>query len=212
MMCAGASSNWKRLRVDKACQLAATILEDRCAAHAHDSIITQHNIVRVRLFKNAKEIANDQKEKRLKREYKRMVELSQLIFWTDKGREGAAHIRQKMQQKSIAEEMAATAGSGMTVKEAQKIVAESLEVQKKANAVRSAAFASSTSHGSTSQRKRSRQRYGHDRGDDRRRSSNNRYRGGGTSGSSRGRAAHNSRQTGRGYPNKSRKAKPGGRA
>ena len=61
-----------------------------------------HIHIRVRLFKNAKEIANEQKDKRLKREYARSDELSQLIFWTDKGREGAAHIRQKMQQKSIA--------------------------------------------------------------------------------------------------------------
>lgn len=140
-----------------------------------------------------------------------MDELSQLIFWTDKGREGAAHIRQKMQQKSLAEKMAAASGNGMTVKEAQKIIAESLEVQKKANAAKSASFASSSTYSADPQRKRSRQRFAGERGDDRRRSGASKFRGRSQS-AGRGRSGYRSRQAGRGYASKSRKAKSGDRA
>ena len=60
-----------------------------------------------------------------------------LIFFTNMGREGADHYKQKMRQKKIAKRLASAAGSGMTTKDAQKIIAESLEIQKKANASKS---------------------------------------------------------------------------
>ena len=53
------------------------------------------------------------------------------------GREGADHYKQKMRQKKIAKRLASAAGSGMTTKDAQKMIAESLEIQKKANASKS---------------------------------------------------------------------------
>ena len=56
------------------------------------------------------------------------------------GREGAEHYKQKMRQKKIAKRLASAAGSGMTTKDAQKIIAESIEIQKKANASKSAVF------------------------------------------------------------------------
>ena len=169
---------------------------------------------RVRLFNNAKSLSNEQKDKKLKREYARMDELSQLIFWTDKGREGAAHIKQKIQQKQIAEKMAATSKNGMTVKEAQKIIAESLEIQKKAkNAARSSAFvASSSSHSGNGSRKRTYQRYGSNKSDDRRRStSGSKYRGS-TAGGGRGKPSFRPRNTNRAYSSKGRKQKSGDRA
>ena len=111
-----------------------------------------------------------------------MDELTQLIYWTDKGREGAAHIRQRIQQKQMAERMAAAAGDGMTVKEAQKIISESLEIQKKANAARAVTYSAPTNRGINNPKKRGRSHYsGGGRGTDRRRS-NAKFRSGPSNG------------------------------
>jgi hypothetical protein len=53
------------------------------------------------------------------------------------GREGAEHYKKRLQQKAMAKRLAEADGSGLTSKDAQKMIAESLEIQKKANASKS---------------------------------------------------------------------------
>ena len=85
----------------------------------------------MRLFRRAKSLSTAQREKKLKREYLLTDQLMRLIFFTNMGREGAEHYKQKMRQKKIAKRLASAAGSGMTTKDAQKMIAESIEIQKK---------------------------------------------------------------------------------
>ena len=47
---------------------------------------------RVRLFNKGDALATAAKKRKLKREYKDLNQLSQFIYWTDIGREGASRI------------------------------------------------------------------------------------------------------------------------
>ena len=74
------------------------------------------------------------KRSRLRREYKKLSELNQLIFFMDLGREGANERAKVARQRTIAMQMAES--EGMSVEKAIKIVKKSVEAQEKADAAR----------------------------------------------------------------------------
>ena len=57
------------------------------------------------------------------------------------GREGAEHYNKRLQQKAMAKRLAVADESGLTAKDAQKIINEATDIQKKADASRAAVFA-----------------------------------------------------------------------
>ena len=93
---------------------------------------------RVRLFNKGDSVANEVKRAKLKREYRKMNDLSQLIYWSDVGREGAKHFEQLLEQKKMAQNLNATLAGDISVEKAQKMIAKAIEVQKKADAARAA--------------------------------------------------------------------------
>ena len=118
-----------------------------------------HPRVRVRLFNKGDAVAEEFKRAKLKREYKKLNDLSQLIYWSDVGREGAKHFEQLLQQKKMAQTLNATIAGEISVEKAQKMIVKAIEVQKKADAVRTAKLykASGASTGSRSAPTRRRQ-------------------------------------------------------
>ena len=56
------------------------------------------------------------------------------------GREGAEHYKKRMRQKAMAKRLAEADESGLTSKDAQKLINEAMDVQKKADASRAAVF------------------------------------------------------------------------
>ena len=56
------------------------------------------------------------------------------------GREGAEHYKKRMRQKAMAKRLAEADESGLTSKDAQKMINEAMEIQKKADASRAAVF------------------------------------------------------------------------
>jgi len=96
---------------------------------------------RVRLFSRAKSLSNAQRERKLKREFTLTEQLDRFIFFTNMGREGAEHYKRRMRQKAMAKRLAEADGSGLTSKDAQKMINEAIEIQKKADASRAAVFA-----------------------------------------------------------------------
>ena len=97
---------------------------------------------RVKLFNRGDKISSEAKERKLKREYIALIKLEQLIFWTDVGREGADHVRQQMRNKCMAEHMAMM-DPDMSIKNAQKIIRDSLDVQRKADQTKRQRFSRS---------------------------------------------------------------------
>ena len=57
------------------------------------------------------------------------------------GREGADHYKKRMRQKAMAKRLAEADESGLTSKDAQKIINEAMDIQKKADASRASVFA-----------------------------------------------------------------------
>ena len=92
------------------------------------------------------------KRSRLKREYKKLSELNQLIFFMDLGREGANERAKVARQRNVAIQMAEA--EGMSVEKAISIVKKSVEAQEKADAARVAAARASASKASPNRAKR----------------------------------------------------------
>ena len=108
---------------------------------------------RVRLFNKGDTVSDEAKKAKLKREYKKMNDLSQLIYWSDVGREGAKHFEQLLQQKKMAQTLNATITGEISVEKAQKMIAKAIEVQKRADAARAAkAYKSASGHSSSHDR------------------------------------------------------------
>lgn len=97
-----------------------------------------HACIRVRLFNKGDAVSEEYKKAKLKREYKKLNDLSLLIYWSDVGREGAKHFEQLLQQKKMAQTLNATIAGEISVEKAQKMIAKAIEVQKKADAMRTA--------------------------------------------------------------------------
>ena len=93
---------------------------------------------RVRLFNKGDTVSDEAKRAKLKRESRKINDLSQLIYWSDVGREGARHFEQLLQQKKMAQNLNATISGDISVEKAQKMIAKAIEVQKRADAARAA--------------------------------------------------------------------------
>ena len=93
---------------------------------------------RVRLYKRGDTIANDVRDRKLKREYDNLSELSQFIYWSSIGREGAYHFQELLKQKKMAEQLRESVAEGLSVEKAQKMIKSSIEAQQKANAAKAA--------------------------------------------------------------------------
>ena len=91
---------------------------------------------RVRLYNKGDSISTEHKKSKLKREYKKMHQLSQLIYWGDVGREGSDAFEDLMRQKKMAEAMKETLSGELSVEKAQKMISKALEAQKKADMAR----------------------------------------------------------------------------
>ena len=85
---------------------------------------------------------------KLKRESRKINDLSQLIYSSDVGREGggarARHYEQLLQQKKMARTLNATITGDISVEKAQKMIAKAIEVQNKADSARAAKTYKST--------------------------------------------------------------------
>ena len=131
---------WKQKRVDMACAMAAKIMEDRCApCHLTQHVFTSRtpHTCRVRLFKRGDAISNEIRNRKLQREYNRMSQLTQHIFWTSVGREGAYHFEQELKHKKMAEHLRESVAGGISIEKAQKMIRRSIDVQKKSNMAKS---------------------------------------------------------------------------
>ena len=128
----------------------------------------------MRLFNKGDEISDQAKTAKLKREYKKMNELAQMIHWADVGREGSNYFEQLVEQKNLTESLKHTITGDISTEQAQKMIAKAVEVQRKADADRSAKSRSKAA--STSKpRYAPRRQYGnrHDSGQNRDRRRNN---------------------------------------
>ena len=67
-------------------------------------------------------MANQVLQKKLQREYKRMSQLTQFIFWTSIGKEGALHFKEQLRQKRMAEQLRESVASGLSVEKTQKMI------------------------------------------------------------------------------------------
>ena len=105
----------------------------------------------MRLFNKANKISAKTKRSRLKREYKKLSELNQRIFFMDLGREGANERAKVARQRNVAVQMAEA--EGISVDKAIKIVKKSVEAQEKADAARVAAARNAASKSSPKRRK-----------------------------------------------------------
>ena len=111
----------------------------------------------MRLYNKGDSISTEQKRSKLKREFKKMHQLSQLIYWGDVGREGSEAFEDLMRQKKMAEAMKETLSGELSVEKAQKMISKALDAQKKADlnrAIRSSkgSAAASASRSRDSQR------------------------------------------------------------
>lgn len=89
---------------------------------------------RVKLFNKGDKVSKKAKERKLKREYLASKKLANLLFFTEMGREGANHnhMKQKLRNREIAENMAEM-DPEISVERAQKLIKQSIEVQRKAD-------------------------------------------------------------------------------
>jgi len=94
---------------------------------------------RSRLFNRGDKVSTEAKQRKLKREYVALKKLSHLIFWTDMGREGANHLKEQMRNREIAEHMAEL-DPDISIERAQKMIKQSIEVQRKADQAKRARF------------------------------------------------------------------------
>ena len=96
------------------------------------------HVRRIRLFNKGDAMSEQFKISKLKREFKKMNELAQMIYWADVGREGSNYFEQLVQQKKMAESLKDAIPGEVTTEKAQKMIAKAVEVQRKADADRSA--------------------------------------------------------------------------
>ena len=99
----------------------------------------------MRLFKRGDEIADAVRQKKLQREYKRLAELAQFIYWSSVGREGAYHFEAQLKQKEMAESLSESVAAGFSVSKTQKMITQAIEAQRKSNAARTSYSGSSAS-------------------------------------------------------------------
>ena len=59
-------------------------------------------------------------QRKLQREYRRVRQLFQFIYWTSVGREGALHFKELLRQKKMAENLHESVAGGLSVERAQK--------------------------------------------------------------------------------------------
>ena len=101
---------------------------------------------RTRLFNKGDKISTEAKERRLKREYIAIKKLKNLLYWTEVGREGAMHVKELLRNREMAEDMAEL-NPEISVERAQKLIKQSVEIQRKADLAKKARFARGTSDG-----------------------------------------------------------------
>ena len=92
----------------------------------------------MRLFNKGDTISDQFKTSKLKREFKKLNELAQMIYWADVGREGSNYFEQLVEQKKLAESIKDAIPGDISTDKAQKMIAKAIEVQRKADADRSA--------------------------------------------------------------------------
>ena len=92
---------------------------------------------RIRLYRIGDAISNEALLKKLQREYKRLSQLTQFIFWTSIGKEGILHFKEQLREKRMAEQLREFVASGLSVEKTQKIIRRSNEAQQKSNIKRS---------------------------------------------------------------------------
>ena len=100
---------------------------------------------RVRLYNKGDSISDEFKTAKLKREFRKMNELAQMIYWADVGREGSIYFEQLVQQKKLAESLKDAIPGDISTDKAQKMIEKAIEVQRKADADRSAKSRSKSS-------------------------------------------------------------------
>ena len=134
-----------------------------------------------------------------KREYERTNQLSQFIYWTDVGKEGARYFKTAMKQKSMAESIAASCGPSMTIEKTQKLIRKAIEFQDNADSARSSAYAernasnrASRNNGSWNTKRRTPPKSGSAQRSPRRRSPAARPNNSNNRGSARGRGSRSS--------------------
>ena len=114
---------WKKNRVNAICEKAATIMEDRYVPAT--VICSKSNSIpppRIRLYRKGDSISDAMLQKKLSREYRRLAQLKQFIFWTSIGREGALHFKDQLRQKKMAEHLRESVAGGLSVEKAQKMI------------------------------------------------------------------------------------------
>ena len=106
---------------------------------------------RSKLFNKGDKISTAAKTRKLQREYVALKKLSHLLFWTDVGREGANHVKEQMRNREIAEHMAEL-DPDISIERAQKMIKQSIEVQRKADQAKRSRFSRGDNNGSVSPR------------------------------------------------------------
>ena len=85
--------------------------------------VQQHALFcRVRVYRIGDSISDGVMQKKLKREYRRLAQLTQFIFWTSVGKEGALHFKEQLRQKRMAEQLRESVASGLSVEKTQKMI------------------------------------------------------------------------------------------
>lgn len=77
---------------------------------------------RVRLYKKGDSVSDALLQRKLQREYRSLAELTQFIFWTGIGREGALHFKEQLRQKRMAERLRESVAGGLSVEKTQKMI------------------------------------------------------------------------------------------
>lgn len=98
----------------------------------HKNLTRTMSHLRVKLFNKGDKVSKKAKERKLKRVYIASKKLANLLFFTELGREGANHLKQKLRNREIAENMAEM-DPEISVERAQKLIKQSIEVQRKAD-------------------------------------------------------------------------------
>ena len=76
----------------------------------------------MRLYRIGDSISDAVMQRKLQREYKKLSQLTQFIFWTSVGKEGALHFKEQLRQKRMAEQLRESVASGLSVEKTQKMI------------------------------------------------------------------------------------------
>ena len=79
----------------------------------------------MRLYRKGDLISDAVLQRKLKSEYVALAELTQYIFWTSVGKEGALHFKEQLRQKRMAEQLRESVGCGISVEKTQKMIKRS---------------------------------------------------------------------------------------